>query len=331
MRYIDAVRAQGQNLRASRAALSGQLAGLDLAPWREARLGLVGMGASYNAVLAAVGCYWAAGLRAAAWLGSDLVRPGAAANLDAAVVISQTGRSSELVAALAALPGGVPTLALTDDPRSAVADATDATVSLSLLEDSEVRTLGYTGTVQALGLLRDALAAGDRAPDWDWLADETDRQVPQAERFAGRVLPEIRRIRSFDVVGSGAQFGSAAQAALLLREVARLPAAAYDTYEYLHGPVEAAEPGLALIVVGGTREVKLAVSMAGAGATVILVTAEDVGRRDGLFVFGLPECDDALRPVLEILPAQTIALALADDRGLPVGEFRHHQDDTKVA
>ena len=67
MRYIDAVRAQGQNLRASRAALSGQLAGLDLAPWREARLGLVGMGASYNAVLAAVGCYWAAGLRAAVW------------------------------------------------------------------------------------------------------------------------------------------------------------------------------------------------------------------------------------------------------------------------
>ena len=128
-----------------------------------------------------------------------------------------------------------------------------------------MRTLGYTGTVQALGLLRDALAAGDRAPDSDWLADETDRQVPQAERFAGRVPPEIRRIRSFDVVGSGAQFGSAAQAALLLREVARLPAAAYDTYEYLHGPVEAAEPGLALIVVGGTREVKLAVSMAALG------------------------------------------------------------------
>ena len=64
---------------------------------------------------------------------------------------------------------------------------------------------------------------------------------------------------------------------------------------------------------------------------MILVTAEDVGRRDGLFVFGLPECDDALRPVLEILLAQTIALALADDRGLLVGEFRHHQDDTKVA
>lgn len=331
MRYIDAVRAQGQNLRAGRAALSGQLAGLDLAPWRDARLGLAGMGASFNAVLATVGCYWAAGLRAAAWLGSDLVRPGAAANIDAAVAISQTGRSAELVACLAALPAGLPTLALTDDPRSPVADATDTTVSLSLLEDSEVRTLGYTGTLQALGLLRDALAPGEQAPDWDWLADETDRQVPQAERFADRVLPEIRRIRSFDVVGSGAQFGSAAQAALLLREVARLPGAAYDTYEYLHGPVEAAEPGLALIVVGGTREVKLAVSMATAGATVILVTAEDVGRHDGLFVFGLPPCDDAVRPALEVLPAQTIALALAEDRGLPVGEFRHHQDDTKVA
>jgi glutamine---fructose-6-phosphate transaminase (isomerizing) len=331
MRYIDAFRAQGENLRASRAAVSGQLAGLDLASWREARLGLVGMGASYNAVLALLGCYWASGLRAAAWLGSDLVRPGAVANIDAAVAISQTGRSAELVASLAALPAGLPRLALTDDPRSPVADAAGTTVSLSLLEDSEVRTLGYTGTLQALGQLRDALAVGQPAPDWDWLADETGRQVPLAEGFAERVLPEIRRIRSFDVVGSGAQFGSAAQAALLLREVSRLPGAAYDTYEYLHGPVEAAEPGLALIVVGGAREVKLAVAMVGVGATVILVTAEDVGRRDGLFVYGLPECDDALRPVLEILPAQTIALALAEDGGLPVGEFRHHQDDTKVA
>jgi glucosamine--fructose-6-phosphate aminotransferase (isomerizing) len=331
MQYLDAVRAQGRNLRVVREAIAPQLAELDLTPWRGTRLGLAGMGASYNAILATLGSYWAAGLMAIPWLGSDLRRPGAWRNIDTAIAVSQTGHSAEMVSCLDALPAGQPKLALTDDPASPVATACDATVPLHLLEDSAVRTLGYTGTLQALGMLRDALAADRRGPDWEWLADEMERQVPPAERLAERMTPELRSVRSFDVVGSGAQFGSAAQAALLLREVAQLPGAAYDTYEYLHGPLEAAERGVALIAFGGARESKLAASLADAGATVVLVTDEDAPSRDRLTVFGLPKCDDLLRPVLEILPLQAIALSLAQEKGLAVGEFRHHQDDTKVA
>ena len=54
MRYIEAVRAQGKNLRISRSAVSGQLSSLDLAPWRDRRLGLAGMGASANAIAPAL-------------------------------------------------------------------------------------------------------------------------------------------------------------------------------------------------------------------------------------------------------------------------------------
>jgi fructoselysine-6-P-deglycase FrlB-like protein len=331
MRYLDAVRAQGRNLRTVREAIAPQLAELDLTPWRGARLGLAGMGASYNAIMATLGSYWTAGLMAAPWLGSDLRRPGAWRNIDAAIAVSQTGRSAEMVSCLEALPAGQPKLALTDDAASPVATACDATVSLHLLEDSAVRTLGYTGTLQALGMLRDALAADRSAPDWDWLADEMERQVRPSERLAERITPELRGVRSFDVVGSGAQFGSAAQAALLIREVAQLPAAAYDTYEYLHGPLEAAEQGLALIAFGGARESKLAASLADIGATVVLIIDEEARNSDRLAVFGVPTCDDMLRAVLEILPLQALALSLAQDKGLAEGEFRHHQDDTKVA
>ncbi len=334
MRYNDAVRAQGRNLRAGRAAIASQLAELDPAPWRGGRLGLAGMGASYNAVLATLGSYWSAGLTAIPWLGSDLRRPGAARNIDAVIAVSQTGRSAEMVSCLATLPAGLAKLALTNEPASPVAAACDATVSLHLLQDSAVRTLGYTGTLQALGLLRDALA-GDGADGGEagreWLADEIERQVPLSERFAERVAPALAEVRSFDVVGSGAQFGTAAQAALLLREVARLPASAYDTYEYLHGPVEAAERGLALIVFGGARELTLANSLAEAGATVVFVTDEDARGHDRLAVYRLPRCDDLLRPALEIVPLQVVAFSLAQQKGLAVGEFRHHQDDTKVA
>lgn len=330
-RFTTAVRAQGSNLRSSGAAIRAQLQELDFARWRDRSLGLVGMGASYNAVLAGLGWYWRAGLDASPWLGSDLIRVGALRNISATIGVSQSGRSPEVIASLIASPPDYPKLAITNDRESPIASAADATLSLALLEeDSAVRTLGYTGTLQALGLLRDALAPEHTPPNWDALADEVDRQLPAAESFADRVLPTVRDLRSFDVVGSGPQFGSAAQGALLLREVCRLPGAAYDTYQYLHGPVEAAEPGLAVIVIGSGRETKLATSLAEAGATVILVTSETVVEQDSLSVFNVPTHFDDLLPMLEILPLQTLAVLLATARHVPVGEFRHDQDDTKV-
>jgi glutamine---fructose-6-phosphate transaminase (isomerizing) len=139
-------------------------------------------------------------------------------------------------------------------------------------------------------------------------------------------------------VGSGTHAGTAAQGALLLREVCKLPASAYETYQYLHGPIEAVGPGLALIAIGGAREERLAESMAAVGATVLLITTGEAatagntataGGPPGLTEFRLPGMDLA-QAVLAILPLQTITWLLAEDRGCPDGEFRYHQDDTKV-
>jgi glutamine---fructose-6-phosphate transaminase (isomerizing) len=406
MRYTDAVRAQGQALRASRAAVTGHLAGLNLAPWRDRPLALVGMGASANAITAVLGSYWSAGLPATGWLGSQLVGPGpgpvglgpvglgpvglgpasagsastgsASTGLvgtgpvgtgTAVIAVSQSGKSAEIVAARRAQAVGTdaagtgqPWLAVTDDPGSPVARLADAVLPLALPGDSNVRTIGHTCTLQSLLLLRDALAGPDQPPaaDWDALASELDRLVPAAERLAAALLAPLRGCASFDLVGSGAQAGTAIQGALLLREVAKRPAAAYETYQYLHGPIEAAGPGLALLAVGGPREAKLARSMADAGATVVLITAlapaelaaVGVAVPDGvvgpaapltpvgsagtgggtgsLTVFRVPAADDVALAVLGIVPVQTISGALADADGRPDGVFRFHQDDTKV-
>jgi glucosamine--fructose-6-phosphate aminotransferase (isomerizing) len=350
MRYIEAVRAQAKNLRTSGEAVADRLRELDLSPWRDRRLALVGMGASWNAIAAVLPGYRAAGLRASGWLGSELASDlgseveaaGSGSDVEAIVAVSQTGKSAEIYSALAA--AACPRLAVTDDEGSPVAGLAEATIPLALLEDSAVRTLGYTGTVQALTLLRDALT-GAPSDDWDVLADEVDRQLPRAEQLAERLLPGLRGITCFDVVGSGPHAGTAAQGALLLREVCKLPASAYETYQYLHGPIEAAGEGRALIVIGGAREAALAAQMAGTGAAVLLITAAGANAdganagganadganasdavAEGAAVFRLPEP----HAVLAVLPLQTITWRLAQERGLPDGEFRYHQDDTKV-
>src|SRR5215469_112023 len=182
MRYIEAVRAQAKNLRSSRAAVTDRLRDLDLGPWRDRRLAITGMGASANAIDAVLGAYRAAGLPASGWFGHELQSAGPAASAEAVIAVSQTGKSAEIYSALQHLPGGFPRLVVTDAEDSPIAGLADASIPLALLEDSAVRTLGYTGTVQALLLLRDALAPGcGPAADWDQLADDLEPQLASAE------------------------------------------------------------------------------------------------------------------------------------------------------
>ena len=336
MRFIDAIRGQGDGLRASRAAVSARLDAMDLAPWRGRRLVLTGMGASSNAITAAPPGYWAAGIQATGWGGSELLLAGRAAVQDEAVIaVSQTGKSAEVHAALRALPDGSGALVLTDVPDSPIGALAKETLPLALIGDSNVRTIGYTGTVQALLLLRDAIVAKTaQGPGWDQIADETERLAAGAERLAGQLPAGLRAAPAFDVVGSGVHAGTAAQGALLLREVAKLPAASYETHQYLHGPIEAAANGGALLVIGGAREVRLAQSLAAVGAHVLLVTDLLVADRDvsarNITVFRIPDAGDKAG-VLAVLPLQAMAWRLAEDRTVPDGVFRYHQDDTKVA
>jgi glutamine---fructose-6-phosphate transaminase (isomerizing) len=335
MRFIDAVRAQGKGLRTSHAAVSGRLGEMDLAPWRGRRLVLTGMGASTNAIAAALPGYWAAGVPAIGLGGSDLLLAaagtaclaGAGTASDAVIAVSQGGQSAEVHAALKALPRNCPKLAVTDAPDSPIGELADVNLPLALLEDSNVRTIGYTGTVQALLLLKDALTE-TKSPGWDQIADETDRLTAEALELAERLPPGLRQAKAFDVVGSGTHAGTAQQGALLLREVAKLPAAGYETYQYLHGPIEAAGPGRALIVIGGAREARLAGELADAGAHVLLVTDQDADPAR-LTVFRIPEAGDKAG-VLAVLPLQAIAWRLAEDSAVPDGVFRYHQDDTKI-
>jgi glucosamine--fructose-6-phosphate aminotransferase (isomerizing) len=341
MRYIDAVRTQGKSLRASRTAVTDRLRSLDLTPWRQRRLALVGMGASSNAISAALPGYWAVGLPAASWAGSEFGLAGPAAAAEAVIAVSQTGKSAEVYAALRDTQ--CPRLVVTDVEDSPLTGFAEAVLPLSLLPDSNVRTIGYTGTIQALGLLRDSLAGRNRTAGanqtWDDAADGLEALLPAAEELAEGLLPRLRGVTAFDVVGSGVHAGTALQGALLLREVCKLPATGYETYQYLHGPIEAAEAGRVVVAIGGAREARLAADLAAVGSTVLHVAAGPTapageamsGGGPGIpATFAVTAAEPLAQAVLAILPLQTITAQLAEDLGLPDGEFRYHQDDTKV-
>jgi fructoselysine-6-P-deglycase FrlB-like protein len=205
----------------------------------------------------------------------------------------------------------------------------DALVPLDAGEDSKVYTVGYTTTLQAFGLLASALD-GDDGDDWKRLPELVSASLDRLAPAASEASTVLARATAIDVVAGAGSYASAAEAALLLRESTRISTATYETYQYLHGPMEPLTPAHACLIFGDGREVALARYLAGAGVPVVLVTSAAVEPEPDLRVLGVTAAPTMSRAVLDIVPAQLLAGEIARSRGLGIDGFLYHQDDTKV-
>jgi fructoselysine-6-P-deglycase FrlB-like protein len=333
MKFADGVHSQPEVLCRSaatvRAALAGP-AGAIAIPALRGRVTALGMGASTSAAVGFAAALRAAGRPVTAASAADLGTGVPFGLADAYLAISQSGRSRETVEALRAVPDGVATVALTNDPGQPIGTAAAVTLPLGHGEDTRVSTLSYTASVQALGLIADALT-GQVSADWDALPGAAEAVLRAGS--ADVIADAFDTVGIVDVVGSGIRAASVGAAALLLRESVHLPTAGYPTREYLHGPLEVAGEGRGALIFGdgGSREARLAVDLAGYGASVVLVTSGWTGaeRHPGLRVLTLPPAGGLAAAVLDILPVQVAAIRLAARKGITIG-LHHMPDDTKL-
>ncbi|MFZ1993743.1 MAG: SIS domain-containing protein [Solirubrobacteraceae bacterium] len=332
--WRDAVYRQPANLAAAAAAFSDAIGEVDLQTLRQGTIVFAGIGASAHALVPAVLALRAAGRRAFAlqatelgdgWVGTD---PRELA--DAFVLVSQSGASTETVAALERIRG-VPMVAISARGDSPLAEASDAWLPLGPEPDTPVATLSYTATLQALGMLCDALL-GETGSVWARLPGLAEQVLQDGGAPAGELAGAFAEVTTLECVGGGPGLASARETALLAREALRLPATAMDTREYLHGPLEAVAPGFGAVIFGRERERSLAEAMTSFGAQVLLVGDHATAARGGRErLVELPEVPGVAAPILQILPVQLLVDEVAGRRGLTIGELRRHQDDTKVA
>jgi glucosamine--fructose-6-phosphate aminotransferase (isomerizing) len=321
--FLAAVRAQPGLLAAAAPAVLAALPDAVQALSGE-RLTAFGMGASTHAAAGFAAALRAAGRSAVATSATEVPVDGGPY-----LAVSHSGRSAETVEAAGRLPAGRRVGLVGAEPAAdcPLGTVVDLLLPTGCPTDSRVSTASYTATLQALALLAGGLTGGSAG------AAEAAAALPD---LAGRALAldvavareRLAGVRAIDVVGSGVRVSSAGAAALLLREAARLPSTATATREYLHGPLEVAGPGLGVLVFGadGSAEIGLAGTLAGYGAQVVLVTD---GRAvpDGVSALRVPGLPGLFGAVLDILPVQLLAGALA--AGRPI-ELRHMPADTKL-
>ncbi|HZZ59974.1 MAG TPA: SIS domain-containing protein [Roseiarcus sp.] len=153
-----------------------------------------------------------------------------------AITLSQSGRSPDIVAMqLAAKQAGATTIAFVNDAESPAARDADA---LLPLHAGEERSVAATKSMIASLVAGLSLAAG-WSEDSE-LAVALDRlpAILEASRAAppDEAVEALARTGSLYVIGRGATFAVAAEAALKLKETSAIHAEAFSSAEVLHGP-----------------------------------------------------------------------------------------------
>lgn len=174
-------------------------------------------------------------------------------NLMGAMVvgISQSGRSPDVVSVLAsARAQGRPTVAITNDVDSALAQQADVVIPLLVgAEVSLAATKTMLASLQAAAQLVQALA-GER----EVLSHE--KELPSMiETTSAWALEHVEgavdqlSLAGLTVVGRGLGLSAAEECALKVREVAGIRAEAYATPDLLHGPIGAEGHGASMWLI----------------------------------------------------------------------------------
>ena len=220
------------------------------------------------------------------------------------IVISQSGRSPDLIAATeAAVKAGALTVAMVNDTASPVANA--AALVLPLLAGPE-HSVAATKTVAASMIAAAQLAA--------LLADDRDL-LAAAARWPARLQAALAldwsawgaalgHGRAAFVAGRGYGFGPVRELALKLGETMRLPALGYSAAELRHGPRAAIAADTPVLLLRQADETAAAIDLLAAdlrGAAPLFVAGGPAGNLPWL-TDDYPACD----PVTMLLPAYLV-------------------------
>jgi fructoselysine-6-P-deglycase FrlB-like protein len=241
------------------------------------RVAVVGCGTSLFMARAYAALREAAGAGETDAFPASEFRPGR--RYDRVVAISRSGTTSEILDVLAGVAGAA-TIAITADGSTPIATVASDTIELSLAAERSVVQTRFPTTV--LALLRASLG------------EDLGDVVAAAGGAVSAELPiAAEACHQITFLGRGWAAAVAEEAALKCREAAGFWTESYPAMEYRHGPISVSEPGTAVWMFGP----------APAGL------AEDVTATGSRLV------DDDLDPMVDLIRAQRVAIALARHTG----------------
>lgn len=311
---------------------------------RSRRIVFIGCGTSYNAALATRPILEElSGVPVTMEIASDLVdRQGPIYREDTAVFVSQSGETADTLIALEyALENGALCVGITNTVGSAIARKTHCGVHINAgCEIGVASTKAYTSQIAVMVML--ALAIGD-----DTLSSQSKREaiidglfdLPNKVREVLKLDQDMKDLaklliaeQSLLVFGRGYNYATALEGALKVKEVALMHSEGMFAGEMKHGPLALVDENLPIIVIA-TRDSCFSKQQsviqqlnARKGRLIVICSKGDaalVCPGGSCRAIEVPQVEDCLQPVVNIIPLQLLAYHLTVLRGFNVDQPRN--------
>jgi glucosamine--fructose-6-phosphate aminotransferase (isomerizing) len=241
--------------------------------------------------------------------------------------VSQSGASPDVVGVLEeAARQGCVTVAVTNEPDSPLGSAAAHVVDLGARPERAVAaTKTYTASLAAVAAIVTEIAGdAERRSELARLGEHVAAQLELAADVAAAV-PVTAGWERAAVLGRGANYATAFETALKIKELTGVAAEPYSPADFMHGPVALAGadyPVVAVAPSGATRD-----NVAGAlaeirrrGTRPMVVSDDPTLAEEGEPVLPLVAVPEWLSPVVAVIPGQLLAVGMAEGRGLDVDE-----------
>jgi glutamine---fructose-6-phosphate transaminase (isomerizing) len=330
--YINDILHQPEALQDTLSAFAGaELKDLSsftsrLRPANMRRLILTGMGSSFHALHPLFLALLRQGLPALMLETSELVHhtPGLLTADSLVVAVSQSGASAEILQLLKRLPPQAGLVAVTNEPASPLAARADAVLLTRAGSENTVSCKTYVTALALLAVLEAALTGRDPAGVLSELERLPEAVAGYLSGFSDYLETLEKRLVGVGyvvLVGRGASLAAAGTGGLIIKEAAHFPAEGMSSAAFRHGPLDMSSPQTFVMVYEGLEPTRalnrsLVADIQKVGGLAALVqTVPDVD------VFHLPPVPDIGLPIMEILPAQMLSIALARLHKHVPGEF----------
>jgi glutamine---fructose-6-phosphate transaminase (isomerizing) len=240
------------------------------------------------------------------------------------IAVSQSGQSVEVVQLLELTDKQVDVIGVTNTPGSALAEKSSTTILTCAGEEATVSCKTYISALAALTWLGDQLLG--EATHFPALLQVPDKVAEYWSSWQDSVdilSQRLARVQHLFLLGRGDSVAAACAGALIIKEAARFGAEGMHSAAFRHGPLELISPSTFAIVYQGSGDAsalnaKMVQDIRNAGGN-----SEMVKMGEGSPPFNLPTSPASTLPILEILTAQMVSLALAQNSGFEAGRFVH--------
>lgn len=162
---------------------------------------------------------------------------------DRVIALSRSGTTTEVIEALHALNGRIPTIGIVGERGTPVLDLVDTRIELPFADEQSVVQTRFATT--AAMLLRSSVEPRETLEKAIREAEEVlagfTLDEPEAEQaMADNALIEAQQ---YTFVGMGGAYGLVNEAALKMRESCQAWTESYLSMDYRHGPIAIAAPG----------------------------------------------------------------------------------------